>query len=97
MFQIQIYEVPLLAIAIPIVLALVRYLMLYIGFRMMLRRAHPSDYPAVYRAYVHGLTQRGPRFAEVIKIIRPGPARTPDLWVRREPVGPRQDRTPVGR
>jgi transcriptional regulator of nitric oxide reductase len=97
MFQLQIYQVPILAIGIPAGLALVRYLMVYVGFRVMLSRARPTDYPAVYRAYVRGLAHRGPRIADVIKIIRSEPPSRPDPRVHREPSEPRPGRAPVAR
>jgi hypothetical protein len=104
MLQVHIYQVPLVAIGVPAALVLIRYLMVYIGFRVTLRRAHPNDYPAVYREYVRGLSLRGARLAEVIKIVRPAPA--PLQWVQRDPGeiqdqrgkdAARPDRFPVAR
>ena len=94
MFLVQLDHWPLIALATSvgtaIVVAVIRYLMLYIGLKKMLGETSQADRPAIYREYARALHAGGPRLGIVIKIIRPQHNRAPVLWVHRDPDGSRR-------
>jgi hypothetical protein len=95
MIQIPLVQWPLIAVVTSagtaVVVAVIRYLMLYIGLKKMLGETSERDRPTIYREYARALGSGVPRIGIVIKIIRPRPEATASLWTRRDLRSPRAD------